>query len=62
MKPAYTFREASVLQSVLQVRDKSDVARAKRTEPDDPLHSQPLADAIRRWTGRVLKPNPTPAR
>ena len=62
MKPTLTYREARVIRSAREVAEQCDYARARRTEPDEPLHSQPLADAIKRWAGRVLKPNPMPGR
>jgi hypothetical protein len=62
MKPAHTYREARVLQSAREVLEKSDIGRAKRTEPAEPIATQPLAEALKRWYGRVLKPTPTPAR
>jgi len=56
MKPTLTYREARVIQSARELMEKCDVARARRLEPAEPLHSQPLADAIKRWYGRVLQP------
>lgn len=54
MKPAYTFREARVLQSAREVAEKCDVARARRTEPQTRIDREPLAEALKRWYGRVL--------
>ena len=62
MKPAYTFRELRVLQSAREVAEKCDVARARRTEPETRIDRQPIAAALKRWYGRVLSTNPTPAR
>lgn len=33
-----------------------DVKRARRLEPEQRLDREPLASAVKRWTGRVLKP------
>lgn len=62
MKPAYTFREARVIRSAREVAEQCDVARARRTEPETRIDREPLATAIKRWAGRVLKPNPMPGR
>lgn len=62
MKPAYTFRELRVIQSAREVAEKCDVARARRTEPETRIDRQPIAAALKRWYGRVLSTNPTPAR
>lgn len=62
MKPTYTFREARVLRSVRECAEQADVARARRTEPETRIDREPLAAALKRWYGRVLKSNPTPAR
>lgn len=44
------------IRSVAECEAQCDVKRAKKLVPDEPLHKQPLADAIKRWSGRVLKP------
>lgn len=62
MKPALTFREARVLRSAREVAEQSDVARARRTEPETRIDRQPLAAALKRWHGRVLQINPMPGR
>lgn len=62
MKPTLTYREARVIRSAREVQAQCDVARARRTEPAEPIATQPLADALKRWYGRVLLKTPTPAR
>lgn len=44
------------IRSVQQVAEQCDVKRARRLVPEEPIQTQPLADAIKRWQGRVLKP------
>lgn len=62
MSTTLTTREARVLRSARECAEQCDVSRAKRTEPETRIDREPLAAALKRWYGRVLSTNPTPAR
>lgn len=54
MKPIFTRRPALV--PVAEALARCDVARARRIDPPVRIDRQPEAEALARWTGRVLLP------
>lgn len=56
MNPTRTTRELLVIRSAREVAEQCDVTRAKRTDPETRIDREPLASALKRWYGRVLKP------